>query len=128
MADLEQKTVEILDKLDALATQYTPEVVDGAIAAVQVTGVGNIIWGLAGAVCAYLCWWLSRNFTQYARKKKQEDGYMSDWELGIAIGFGAGIFFTGLMAMLSVVYLFDIWNWVAIFNPKLALAHRILGL
>ena len=127
MSELENKTVEILDKFDALATQYTPAVIDGAVTAVQVTAIGDLARGIFGLACAFATWWLSKNFSQYARKEKTDD-YMSDWEIGIAIGMGAGILSSGIIAVTSVALLFDIWNWVAIWNPELATAHRVLGL
>lgn len=53
---------------------------------------------------------------------------MTDWEIGWAPGLGAGGITAGIIALISVWSLFDVWNWVALFNPKLALAHRVLGL
>jgi len=127
MSDLEQKTIELLDKFDKLATQYTPDAINAAISAVQVSAIGSLIWGVIGCFCAYGFWWIATHFTQYSRNKKQEDGYMSDWEFGIAIGYIGGGIVTGFIALFAVSELFEIWNWVAIFNPKLALAHKILG-
>ena len=53
---------------------------------------------------------------------------MSDWDIGWALGLGIGGIVSMVFALVSVRALFDVWNWVGIFNPKLALAHRILGL
>ena len=128
MGTLEQKAVELLDKLDALATKYTPEVIDAATSAVTVTALGNILSGLVGIGAAIFAWWVTKNFATYCRRKKQEEDWMSDWEIGWALGLGVGGITSGIVALYSVWSLFDVWNWVALFNPKLALAHRILGL
>lgn len=128
MSELETKTVELLDKFDALATQYTPTVIDGAVTAVRVTAIGDLVWGVFGLACAFIAWWLTKNFSLYARKKKDEGGYMSDWEIGIAIGMAAGILSSGIIVATSVGALFNVWNWVAIWSPELAMAHRVLGL
>lgn len=128
MKELEGKTVEILEKLDALATQYTPEVMDAAITAVKITAIGNLVWGVFGLVCAGVAWWLTKNFTGYCRVKKQDGGWMSDWQIGWALGFGIGGAVSTFIALFAISSLFEVWNWVAIFEPKLALAHRALGL
>ena len=128
MSELENKTVELLDKFDSLATQYAPTVIDAAVASVQVTAIGNLVWGVFGLVCAFTTWWLSKNFSKYARKKKNDNGYMSDWDVGMTIGASVGILSSTIIAVTSVASLFNIWNWVAIFNPELAMAHIVLGL
>lgn len=128
MGTLEQKAVELLDKLDALATKYTPDVIDAATSAVTVTAIGNIISGLVGVGAAVFAWWVTKNFSTYARKKKQDGGWMSDWDVGWALGLGIGGITSVIIALVSVWHLFDVWNWVALVNPKLALAHGVLGL
>ena len=128
MGTLEQKAVDILDKLENLATQYTPEVIDAATSAVTVTALGNILSGIVGIGAAIFALWVTKNFAKYCRRKRQEEGWMSDWEIGWALGLGVGGITSGLIALISVWSLFDVWNWVALFNPKLALAHRVLGL
>ena len=128
MDSLEQKAVDILDKLEKLTTQYAPEVLDAAASAVRVTGIGNIITGIGSMVSAAIVIWIAKNFANICRKKKEEEGYMSEWELGMGLSLAVGGI-TG--SVLSIVFLFrllNIWNWIAIFNPKLALAHKILGL
>ena len=128
MNELEQKALELFDRLDSLATQYTPDVVEAAVTAVSVTAIGRIAEGFIGLGCAFIAWWLATHFTEYCRKKKDDGGFMSNWEVGVAIGFGVGGLVTSIIALISISNLMHIWNWVAIFNPKLALAHKILGL
>ena len=128
MSVLEEKAVEMLDKFEALASQYGPEVINGATSAVVVTGIGDILQGFVALGAAFIVWYLTKNFTKYAKRKKDECGFLSDWEMGWAAGMGIGIFTSGLLAACGIWTLFDVWNWVAIFNPKLALAHRLIGL
>ena len=128
MGTLEQKAVELLDKLDTMATKYTPEVIDAATSAVTVTAIGNILSGLVGIGAVIFTWWATKNFAKYCRRKHQAEGWRSDWDVGWALGLGVGGITSGIIALISVWSLFDVWNWVALFNPKLALAHRILGL
>jgi hypothetical protein len=126
--DIETKTVELLDKLDALTTQYTPEVIDGAVTAVTVTAIGELVYGLLGLVACYGLWWLTTHATEYCRNKKDEGGWGSDWEIPWCVSWVIGGIVCGAFATNSIWALFNVWNWVAIFNPELAMAHRVLGL
>ena len=128
MENLEQKAVELLDKLDSLATQYTPDVINAASSAVSITAMGNILTGFFGLGCIWLVWWITKNFATYARRKAEDEGWMSDWDIGWFLILGIGGVTSTVFALASIPNLFNIWNWVAIVNPKLALAHRILGL
>ena len=96
--------------------------------AVVVTGVGDIISGFVALSAAFIAWYLTKNFTKYAKRKKNEGGFMSHWEMGWTAGMCIGVFTSGTLAVCGIWALFDVWNWVAIFNPQLALAHRVLGL
>lgn len=128
MSNLENKAVEILDKLDALTTQYAPDVIEKATTAVTVTGVHNLVNSLVGFIALYGVWFATKKLTAYMVKRKQEDGYMSDWEIGYTLAYGIGGVVCVIIAMANVWTIFDVWNWTAIFNPELAMAHRVLGL
>ncbi len=128
MNNIEDKAISILNKLEALTTQYTPEVMDAAITSVKVTATGNLVMGFIGLGAAFAVLWLAKNFTTHCRAKRQEDGWMSNWDVGAALTFFISGVISGIMAVFSIWTLFDVWNWVAVFNPKLALAHKILGL
>lgn len=117
MKDVEQKAVEILDKLDALATQYTPEVVDSALGAVTVSAIGNLITGVVLLLIAAGIAWACRRY----------------WEALVEAADEPFVVVFGSLASLApgvagTATLLDVWNWVATWNPQLALAHKILGL
>ena len=126
--EIETKAVELLDKLENLATQYTPEVVDAATQAVQITAIGNIISGFVSAIIMVLVFKLSKKTISYCIKKKEEGGRYSDWEVGIVISSVVGVVLCVFLAGAAFVSLTDVWNWVALINPELALAHKVLGL
>jgi len=128
MSDLETKAVDILDKLDALTTQYAPDVVDKTIQAVVITGISNLVYALVGFLAMYGSWYATKKMTAFCIKQKEKNGYMSDWETCCILAnvIGGSVCFA--FAMVSIRMLFDVWNWIAIFNPELALAHRVLGL
>lgn len=128
MVMLEQKVVELFDRFEELAVQYTPEVIEKATAAVSVTAIGNLVGGLSGLVAVYAVWWLTKNCATYCRNKKQDGRWANDWDIGWIISFVIGGVSGGCIAIISLFELIDIWNWVAVFNPQLALAHQVLGL
>lgn len=55
MSGIEQKAVEVLDKLDAIATQYAPDVINSAIKVVQVNGLSHIFYGIIGIIGCFIC-------------------------------------------------------------------------
>lgn len=133
MKDIEQKAVEILDKLEALATQYTPDVLDAAVAIVQVNGIRNVVCGFLGIAAIFLVRAVARRSREYCQAQydafHEENPHADNgWEVGVAVSIIFGVIATLILAISSVVTLCDVWNWVAMFDPKLALAQRILGL
>lgn len=116
MNDLESKAVELLAKFDDLATQYTPEVVDAALSVVQVNGISSILFGISLIIIVVFADVLRvKVFSKLNNQDKQV------WS------FFALVFMT-ISSIMAFFYLTSVWTWVAIFNPKLALAHQLLGL
>ena len=75
---LEDKAVNILDRLDSLATSYVPEAMDAAISATMVSGFDAILGGLIGLVCAYGVWFSAKKLAMFFVKKKEREGIWSD--------------------------------------------------
>ena len=128
MSELENKAVDILDKLEALTTQYAPDVVEQATHAVVVTGVSNLVNSIVGFAALYYAWLATSKLVSFFVRRKEAEGYWSDWEIGYTLAYITGVLTCYTIAMASVWPIFDVWNWVAIFNPELAMAHKILGL
>ena len=128
MSNLENKAVDLLDKLEALTTQYAPDVIDKAVHAVAMTGISNLVNALVGLLALVFVWYATKKLTVFFMKKKEEDGYLSDWEVGYTLSYLAGAIICVSIGLTNIWTLFDVWNWTAIFNPELAMAHRVLGL
>lgn len=128
MSELETKAVDILDKLEVLTTQYAPEVGEAALQVVQMSGVVAIGNAFACAILAVCVAKLTQYVCKFCAKKEEAERYDSPWDaagfLSLAIGVVVGLIF--LIA--SLTDLLNFWNWVAIFSPELALAHKLLGL
>ena len=114
--DLEQKVLQIIEKMEKVA----PKVVDYAIWDTQINGIGSIAIGIVGAAVG----WKSVRCVQ-----RMLDGLNSDeYEVEEGAEIKAVVASLGAIAglFLALGMLLDIWNWVAVFRPDLALAHRLM--
>ena len=128
MEGIEQKAVEILDKLDAVATQYASDGINSAIKVVQVNGVADIFYGMIGIIGCFICVIVAIKLANKCTELKKRYGYNSDWEVGVAISYILGAVVTIVLAICSIIELCDVWNWIAMFDPKLALANKLFGM
>lgn len=125
---IENKTIELLDALqqgavkvgDAMV-QYSPDVVDAALQIVRIDGAASIFEGFVLGVLAYIGYKFCRRMY-----KALEDAKPTDDEVPLMLGVALSGPTTIVLAILSVSKVTQIWNWVAIFEPKLALAKRIV--
>lgn len=127
MSKLEDKAASLLDKLDSVLTQYTPEVYNAAIDVVQVSGISEIVSSflcIAGTI--FIGYFLYKNREFFKEYDISTSNIITD------IFMFAGWFGCMFMIIASLVSMFttilDVWTWISIFNPKLALAHQVLGL
>jgi len=127
MSNLEDKAVDLLDKLETLAEKYTPETIDAALAAVSVSGIGDILFGVFGLVGIAVASKPIRKLINYMHQKDKDEPYEL-WDLGLCPTWATYSLVTLPLSIAAICNLLDIWNWVAIFQPKLALAHQIMGL
>lgn len=123
----------LIAKLGILAEKYGPEVVDAGLTVVQLNGVNNLLGaGLVAIGAAIVGPRSLRLFVtgrQLERKWLHPDTPSSApsgmWQTFVGgIGTAGGI----IGAVYSVSVILNIWNWVAIFAPKLWIAHKLLGL
>lgn len=128
---LEDKAVEILDKADVaistfadklgeLAKQYGPEVADAAFALARIDAISTL---LTPFLCLVLCSAALRWAWKPAWEWSDKDKY-GDREFAVFMGLCV----LGVGVLTSFFMLADVWAWVGIFEPKLWLAKRVLGL
>lgn len=111
-------------KLGTLGQKYGGEVIDAGLWVVRIHAVADLLWGLALAGAALASFLTFRRLIPWAKSVVAKDPE-SDWAwipvvLSLVVVFPFGVS--------SAMRLFDIWNWVAIFEPKLWVAKRLLGL
>lgn len=138
---LENKAVEILDKSQAaigqfadklgeMAKQYGPDVADAALQMARVDAIDSLV---APITCLLIlivtgAYGMPKMWA-WARQKNAALKAEHDYDQG------APIFFSILATVAYAISTFaalantlNVWAWIGIFEPKLWLAKRILGL
>lgn len=124
---IEQKVVNMLDALEKgavhvgdVVVKYSPDVAEATLMVVRIDGVSSIATGVVAGVLCYL-WFVWAN---KLRKKADEASYADSALFGTA----SVVCFVGSVVAFSVsmINLLDVWNWVAVFEPKLYLAKQII--
>jgi hypothetical protein len=120
---LTDKFLEIINQLQTTVSAHGQEAVNLALASIQIDALGNII---SGIVASFGVYFLYRFGKWIFRQTKEEESSLCDQDeifyiYSIIAGLGSIALF-----ICSLILLFDIWNYVAIINPKLYLAHTIV--
>ncbi len=127
MKDLETKAVELLDKLEAITTEYTPEVTEAALTAVQVSGYHSLLTGVLALLALIATFYGYRHLNKIIEnKKEQKDFYDPEIPKMLLVIWAGG--FASLAAIAAIDKLTDVWTWAAIFQPELYLVHKLTGL
>lgn len=126
--DISAKVVEILDQLQTgvvmvgnKAIEYSPDVADAMLWVVRIDGLQQLLLGLAcGVLSIFTFKYLKRLWVWGidAQKNDSSEPYI------FIPCFGSGPF----LVLWGHTYnsLFDIWNWVQVFEPKLYLAKQVI--
>lgn len=115
-----------------LGEKYGPEVVEAGLAVVRINGAGNL---LTGATCVAVCWLLFRlgRPIYTAGAKASAEYWKPSTPAGAPDGSGRMVLGLGLMVaggaagVVAFISLVNVWNYVAMFEPKLWVAKRLLG-
>lgn len=115
----------VSEKFAALAEKYGPEVVDAGLSVVRLTGVNNLIANvggiLIGGAAAYICF-------RAVRKEQIDHDDIFDADPVITVGGGIAGACGVITFAACTLHMFDVWNWIAMFEPKLYVAKKLLGL
>lgn len=130
---VEDKAIELMDKaadgvealtvkLAEIGAQYGPEVVDAGLAVARLTAGAELFWGLwllvLGLVSLYI---LKRGY----KECKDYEGEVWDSPMPFLVIIPT---FVSASTIFPALFRFaNIWNWVGVVEPKLWIAHRILG-
>lgn len=123
------KMIEAIEHVSAkialLADKYGPEIIETGLSVVRLTGLNKLILSVGGAlvggVVAYVAY-------HWVRKEcAGKDDFFDTNPIVVFFG-GIAAFFGAVAASVNIFKVLDIWNWVAIFEPKLYIARKLLGL
>lgn len=117
---LEQKAVEIVSQIQHLA----PKATDLALRTAQINAISNLIFGIIWLLIfgsAYLFW--RKVYWPWVRRHDQDciDGPFASFCGGVAL-----VILMAISGGISISALGDIWTYIGIFHPELALAHKLI--
>lgn len=139
---LENKAVEILDKSQAaigafadklgeMAKQYGPDVAEAALQMARIDAVNHLVIPVFGTVTCIVvgvlfmpklwAWRRDREAYYVARNQTWNQGSANILAVVVTAGYVT-------IALISLCATLDVWKWAGVFEPKLWLAKRILGL
>lgn len=122
-----------IKQIGALGEKYGPEVIDAALWVVRLTGIGNVVLNLAVFLVAgtvlTIC---GRNIWREWARVKAEKGAarvdIEDTNAGIVIPNFLFVVIGGAVGGIFLFRVLNIWDYVAIIEPKLWVAKRLLNL
>lgn len=124
MSDLQDKALELLERFETLAVEFTPKVIDAAVDVTMVNGMQQLLTSvilLIVSVLSYKC--CKFNYTKFDTCDIDSGGALA-YSVVCIVCCAICI----ILPIIAVPLLFDVWNWVALFNPELALARQIMGM
>ena len=127
---LEEKLVNILTQIETLSKTMAPEVLNSAIEVTRMNGIIDIVTGVICFVISMCGAFAIVKYYKFCIRKKKEyratGNYTIDWDFTIYVPCGIISAISSILLLASIFQLMDGWNYVAIFEPKLALARSIM--
>lgn len=124
MADIQLNIDAALAKLGDLVAKHGPDAINLAAQVVQVNAIDTLVSGLGYAAMGGALFMGAR--FSLRRLRAMESAY-DDGVIGWGLTFGSTSAATLLLAYFTLAHLTNVWAWVGLFNPKLALAHDVLA-
>lgn len=147
---LEKKVVELLTQLQHGLTQYAPAAFEVLKMMVRVQAIASLVGGFMWIlfVVIYLLAVVQPTFRAHAPKaienpyQERERRYTNnqhanfyqvanqwylrnEWEDFDIAKCLAGVFFTVIGIIVFCAVIMNVWNWVGVFDPSLAIAHQL---
>lgn len=123
--DAKGKLAEYSSVLTELTKEYAPQAVDAGLMVVKLTGLQNLLIGGVCLIIATILWALY--FTKWW--KHTNTFRITSYDDYPTQGKAFGALTLGLTTSPLIIAVFNtlghIWNWVAVFEPKLYIAYRL---
>ena len=115
MEELGTKAMELIEKLESISPMLT----DTVLTAVQVDAASRLV---AGLVC------LAIAVVGLRMCRAKAWAFMIDDDAYGGEGWVVMSIFSFFLLAVATGFLFNVWNWAAMFYPELYLAKQVLGL
>jgi hypothetical protein len=116
---LASKLLDIINQVQAGIVAHAPDALNIVLQTVRIDAISRFIY----ASCLLLGVVILSGIFVRINKKKDKDGDMRE---GVAVYCVLAGFFGTVFIILAFSQLFNVWQYVAIANPKLYLAHQIV--
>lgn len=124
MSEIEQKLVELIDKFENLSAELAPEVVEVGLTAARIAAGQELVYGVLALVVAGVFLWFP--FKVWAGLYDADD--TPDDIAFVVFTTGASSLPTLIATIIALANLLNIWNWAGLFDPRLWIAARVMGL
>lgn len=128
--DLQTKAVALVDQLTAGLKAVAPQMADLTLAAIRIEAIVNLLvcigWTVFAGIAAY---WVYRWF-HWVHSWPRQSATDKDYTVRGVIAFVAGCLgccFLAIMQVIACIGLVSTPMWVAIIDPRLALALRVIN-
>lgn len=138
--EVQQKVVEWMDSIEEGVKEYSPEVVDAGLTVVQLIGLQELVLATIGLlIVAAIILSGYKTYVSYHEYSKEDSPgnhgtLFKMWGLRVfdsdgdpqagSVAIIIAVFTIIGISIPSLVSLLNIWNWVAVFYPKLWIAHK----
>lgn len=127
MEEATKKALNLLEQSAMFAKEFIekhgPQAWDTVLWVYTISGIHNLIVGITSIIAAYIGYRCSRTFfAKAATYNEYDDGRLG---YGLATGFTACV--TTVFIGMAVVYLLNVWTYVAVFKPELAVARDVFN-
>lgn len=132
--NVEQKVVEMLDQLQHGAVkvgeaivQYSPDVTDAMFWVVRLNAIQNLVLAIAVLVLSAFGFWYAASLSKKIKALPEDSWNSSAKAMDLTMGKWVTRVVSSFPLVISGASLIDVWNWVAVFEPKLWLAKQIIN-
>ena len=122
--DIDFDVNAVLAKLGEFAQAHGQQAIDLAAKIKQVNAVGDVVGNLVGMTGGALVFYLG-GVTVVNAYKRRDDFENIFMEVILPAFGGLACIASAVVATAGLLGMLDPWMWVALFDPKLALAHDI---
>jgi hypothetical protein len=115
------KLLQVINQVQDTVSAHSGEAVNLVLQQVKINAIGDFIICFAAILVLYILWKV------YSKVKDIKEENRRDMHGGVMIYICMAGLLSIFLLVLIFITLFNIWEYVAIINPKLYLAHEIIG-